>query len=133
MREERVDERLVGIARRRMHGEARRLHDDDEMRVLVQDLERDRLRARLGRPGRRNHDKEALARFDPPRRLRYDSPAARHPPFQDQRFEARARERRQRRGEQLIEPPAAIARAGLDLKAPLRRLAHAVRHAPSPR
>ena len=57
MRQERVDQRAAGMARRRMDHEAGRLVEHQEMRVLVQDVERDRLgrraspaSARAGRP-----------------------------------------------------------------------------------
>ena len=38
----------LGIAGRRMHHHAGRLVDDDQVRVLEADVERDRLRRRLG-------------------------------------------------------------------------------------
>src|SRR5262249_50068390 len=46
MGEERVDQGLVPVARRRMHNQARRLVDHDEGPVLVDDIERDLLRDR---------------------------------------------------------------------------------------
>ena len=49
-----VDQRAVGIAGGRMHDEARRLVDDDEVLVLVDDLQRDVLALRHCRRGRRH-------------------------------------------------------------------------------
>src|SRR5207237_6703558 len=43
MRDQRVDERTVGVARGGMHDEPRRLVDDDEILVLVHDHERNGL------------------------------------------------------------------------------------------
>ena len=48
MRQQRVDQRPLGIAGRRMHDHSGRLVDDDQMRILEADIERDRLRFRLG-------------------------------------------------------------------------------------
>ena len=49
MGDQRVDQRAVGIARRRMDDEPGRLVDDDEVLVLVDDVERDILALRLAR------------------------------------------------------------------------------------
>ena len=46
MGDERVDERAVGIAGRRVNHQPRGLVDDDEMCILETDTERDRLRLR---------------------------------------------------------------------------------------
>src|SRR5689334_1146398 len=48
MREQRVDERPLEIAGRRMHDHSGRFVDDDQMRILEADIKRDRLRFRLG-------------------------------------------------------------------------------------
>ena len=48
MRQQRVDKRPLGIAGSRMHDHSGRLVDDDQVRVLEADIERDRLRLRLG-------------------------------------------------------------------------------------
>ena len=66
---QRVDERAVRVAGRRMHDHAGRLVDDDQMRILEADVERDRLRRRLGGFGfGHGHDK-ILRRPDPLRRV----------------------------------------------------------------
>ena len=65
MGDQRVDQRAVGIARRRMHDEPRRLVDDDEVLVLVDDVERNILALRLGGRGGGHVDRVGLARFDP--------------------------------------------------------------------
>ena len=71
MGQQRVDQRPVRIARRRMHHEARRLVHDDQVFVLEDDGERDRLGDGPG--GRRLGDThlEGLAQFDPPGGLGY--------------------------------------------------------------
>ena len=53
MGEQRVDQRPVGIAGRRMDDEPRRLVDHDDVLVLVDDVERHRLRLGLVGDGRR--------------------------------------------------------------------------------
>ena len=65
MGDERIDEGAVDIARARMHDEPRRLVDDDEGIVLIDDIERHRLRFAAWRSRRRRHGQlEAVARFD---------------------------------------------------------------------
>ena len=51
MRDQRIDQRAVRIARRRMHDKARGLLDDDEVLVLMDDGERNILCFRPGRAG----------------------------------------------------------------------------------
>ncbi|MEL6980587.1 MAG: hypothetical protein AAGM38_18230 [Pseudomonadota bacterium] len=60
MVEQRVDQRAVLRARRRMRGHARRLDHHDQRRVLVQNRQRDRLSRRLGwfRSRRRQRDRQ---------------------------------------------------------------------------
>ena len=59
MGDERVDERPRLVPRRRMHHEPCRLVDDDEVVVLVDDGERDRLALRLRGSGRRQVERHA--------------------------------------------------------------------------
>ena len=47
MSDQRVDQRARAVAGARMHNQAGRLVDDDDVGVLVKDVERDRLRPRL--------------------------------------------------------------------------------------
>ncbi len=54
MGDQRVDQRARRIAGAGMHHESGRLVDDDELVVLIDDIERDGLGARLGRGGRRH-------------------------------------------------------------------------------
>ena len=72
MADQRVDQRAVGVARRRMDDEARRLVDDDEMVVLVDDVERDVLpdERRILRRRRLEGDPRALG--EPRRRIARD-------------------------------------------------------------
>ena len=48
MRQQRVDQRAVRIAGRRVHDHPGRLVDHDQVRILEADIERDRLRDRHG-------------------------------------------------------------------------------------
>ena len=68
----------VDVAGARMHDEAGGLVDDDDGVVLVDDVERDCLRLRLGAHRRRHANLEAVARFDRVFRVLYGR-AARAP------------------------------------------------------
>ena len=71
MGDERVDERCLTIARRRMHHHAGRLVEHDKLVVFVQNIQRD-VFARNGGFGRRRHSERNLViRFDPPGRVFY--------------------------------------------------------------
>jgi hypothetical protein len=59
MMQQRVDQRAVGITRRRMHHHAGRLVDHDQVLVLVGDDERDLLRGGCGGHGFWNGNLEA--------------------------------------------------------------------------
>ena len=59
-----VDQRLVGVAGSGMDDQPGRLVEDEQIVILEQDIEVDRLRLGLGRLGRRNIDDETLAGFD---------------------------------------------------------------------
>ncbi len=61
MADERVDQRALGVARRRMDDEARRLVDDDEMFVLVDDVERKIFADQLGMLWRRRLEGDSRA------------------------------------------------------------------------
>ena len=60
-----IDQRAVGIARRRMHHQPGRLVDDDEVLVLINHGQRDILALRTRRHRRGHGDRIGLARFDP--------------------------------------------------------------------
>ncbi len=66
MREQRVDQRPRRVAGRRMHDHAGRLVDDDQVRILVHDSQRDGLTRESDRRSLGDNDGENLARFDPP-------------------------------------------------------------------
>ncbi len=108
MGQKRVHQRAVQIAGRGMHHEPRLLVDDDEIVVLVEDDERNVLRLRLGRYGRRHGDGIALARFDPEVRVSYRGFAFAHAAFFDQRLEPRARQIGQPLCQEMIQPPASM-------------------------
>jgi hypothetical protein len=65
MRQQRVDQRTVEIACRGMHDQTRRFVDHDQVCVFVYDDKRYFLRLWFGRSGRRDRNRENLARFDP--------------------------------------------------------------------
>ena len=90
MSDQRIDESALSMASAWMHDEAGRLVDDDEGVVLIDDVERDRLRrGRRGREGGQS-ELEALARFDPVFWVLYGRPAACHLPLLDQSLQPRA-------------------------------------------
>ena len=100
-----------------MDDAAHRLDDDDEMLVLEQDLERDRLGARLCRTGRRHHDRVVLVRPDPVGRVGHRDLAAAHAARPQQSLQPRAGERRQGPGQHLVEPLTDMQRLGRHLEA----------------
>ena len=66
MGDEGVHERAGPVARRRMHHEARRFVNYDDVRILVAHVEGDVLAARRGRGRRRRGQAVSLARAQPP-------------------------------------------------------------------
>ena len=70
---ERVDERVVAVAAGRMDDEARRLVEDDEQVVLVEDLQRDLGDAVSGLRRRRERQADFLAELDAVRAIEADS------------------------------------------------------------
>ena len=106
MGDERVDERAARMPRRRMHDEPGRLVDHDEVVVLVDDRERDRLRLRLGRRGRRHDERDARARARLERRIAHNGSSTVTRPsrisacrrLRDRSGKARARTRSSRSG-----------------------------------
>ena len=64
MGEERIDQRPVGMARRRMDDQARRLVDDDQVRVLMDHRKVQGLGLRGRRSRRRYANREALTGAD---------------------------------------------------------------------
>lgn len=96
MRDKRVHQRHVRVAGRGMDDEPRRLHHDDQLRVLVDDIERDRLARGARRRGRRHRHFDALAGLHAVggvrRRARPRLAHQRHAAFLDQLLHARARQ-----------------------------------------
>ncbi len=70
---ERVDERVVAVAAGRMDDEVRRLVEDDEQVVLVEDLQRDLGDAVRGLRRRRERQADFLAELDAVRAIEADS------------------------------------------------------------
>ena len=96
MRQERVDERPLRVAGRRMHDHPRRLVDDDQVRVLEADVERDRLRLRLGGFGFRQEHGDDRAGSGARCRVAQHPAAAFDAPVEDQLLQAAARQLRQK-------------------------------------
>src|SRR5262249_36760737 len=90
MGDKRVHERAVGIAGAGMHDETRGLVDDDDRLVLVDDVERNFLRFRLGARRCRHADLEAVARFDRIFHVLYGRAAEHYVTLPDQSLQAGA-------------------------------------------
>ncbi len=114
MGDQRVDQRALGVAGGRMHHQARRLVDHDQRVVLVDDIERDRLARGLGRLGRRQRDGDGVAGFDVAGGIADRARRDRDLAVEDQRLQARARQRRDARGEHAVEPLAFLLGGDLD-------------------
>ena len=114
MGQQRVDQRVLPVARGRVDDESRRLVDDDDRIVLIHDIERDLLRPRLGRHRRGNRDVVEIPRFDPPGGVGYRRPAARNMAVLDQRLEAGPGDRGAIRRQQPVQAHSALAGPGGD-------------------
>ena len=104
MGDERVDERAARMPRRRMHDEPGRLVDHDEVVVLVDDRERNRLRLRLGRHDRRHDERDARARARLERRIAHNGIVDGDAPVADQRLQAAARQVGEGARQDAVEP-----------------------------
>ena len=107
--DEGIDQRAGGVAGRRMHGEALGLVDDDEVRVFVDDGERDRLRLGLGGRGRRHAHDIDLAGFHLAAEIVLHLAVAAHRSGADQRLQACPAEIRQVPHQETVQ---ALARRG---------------------
>lgn len=113
MCKERVDERVVGIAGRRVDDEACRFVEDDYLLILEADVERLRLRQWGVGLWNGHRDGKALTRFDLERGVSYRCTLARHLALFDKPLQPRARERAKPLGEQPVKPLAgSIGRGG---------------------
>src|SRR5207245_11544081 len=92
MGEERIHERAVGIAGCWVHHQPRRFFQHDQLRVLVADVERYRLRLGRVRHGRRERHRAALTWFDPQGGLLYGRAVHGYLACLDEMLEAGARE-----------------------------------------
>ena len=108
MGDQRIDQRARGVAGGRMHHQAFRFVDHDQRVVFVDDRERDRLARGLGLLGRRQRHRDGIAGIDVCRGIADRARLDRHLAVEDQRLEARARQRRDARGEHAIEPLAIL-------------------------
>ena len=108
VRQQRIDERTRGMAGARMGRHAFRLVDDDQVRVLVDDPERDRLRLRLCRNRRRHMHLVGLAGPDLAAQSGDGFAPARHLAGADQRLQARAAELGQAQRQEAIQALAGL-------------------------
>ena len=106
MGEQRIDESPVHIAGPRMHDETGRLVDHDEGIVLIDNIERDRLRHGSRGRGLGQGDLEALPQFDPVFWVLYGHPAAGHLTLLDQILQPCAAQVRQAITQEAIQPHA---------------------------
>ena len=88
MGDQRIDEGAGLIAGRRMHDQAGRLVDDDQLGVLVDDVERDRLRLRGRRLRRRHGHGDLVAGTEAPARLGHRHAVDFHGAGEDERLGA---------------------------------------------
>ena len=104
MGDERIDQRAVGIAGRRMDDKPRGLLDDDKILVLVNDMKRNVFAlGRCGR-GRWNGDFVGLAGFDPPVGVSYFRARKRDGAGVDQALQPGTAEIGKRRSQKAVEP-----------------------------
>ena len=116
MGDERVDERCLTIAGRRMHHHARWLVQHDELVILVQNIQRDVLAGNGGFSGWWHGERNLVIRFDPPGRVFYrvGSAVAYRASFDsagsgfDKRLQARAADFRRVLCQYLVEARAVI-------------------------
>ena len=106
MVKQRVDQRSVEIAGRRVDDEPGRLVDDEQMLVLENDLERDVLRFVVRRPWLRARQRGAIFAANLRRGVADRACRPLHCTAADQRFQPLARERRDGGGERAVEAPA---------------------------
>ena len=103
MGQQRVDQRAVVVARGRMHDQAHRFVEHDQVRVLIQNGEGNRLRLRRG--GDRRRDVEDIGRAEPGvlRRFGDGLAVALQAAFVYQGFDARAGESTGRLGQDAVD------------------------------
>ena len=114
MGDQRVDQRAGPVAGGGMDHQPARLVDDDDRIVLVDDIERDRLRLRLGVLGRRQIERDRVAGVDVVAGIADRAAVDGDPSVEDERLVARAREFGDVGGEHAVEPLAGL--GGRDLK-----------------
>lgn len=109
MGNERVDQRSIWISRGRMHDEASRLFDNDEVFVFVDHLKRDVLRPRNCRCRGRNADHIDFAGFDPEITVSYRFARMSDSSAFDQLPKARTAYIAECGGKKTVEPPSGVA------------------------
>ena len=108
MRDQRVDQCAGRMPGRRMHHEAARLVDDDEIVVLVDDIERDIFALRLRIVRRRHVDHDRVGGVDAVFGIADGPPADRDRAVENERFQPRARQALDPRRQHAIEARAGI-------------------------
>ena len=108
MRDQRVDQRAGRVSRGGVDDQAGGLVDDNERVVLIDDIERNGLALRLSRFGRRQRDRDGVAGVDGAGGIADRARRDRDLTGEDQGLQARARQRRDARGQHAIEPLALL-------------------------
>src|SRR5690606_27714585 len=98
----------ISMPRAGVHDEPGRLVDDDQVLVLIDDIERNAFRLRLGRLRRRHLDPEHLVRFDPVSGLAYRPARSRDVAGTEQRLNPGAAHRRELSRQKAIETHLAL-------------------------
>ena len=104
MRDQPIDEGAVLVPRRRVHDEPRRLVDDDEILVLMDDGERQSLAERLGGKRRRDAEIDPTASPDLARGIAHHDPVAAHEALAHQALEPGTGEIVEDAGKDAVEP-----------------------------
>lgn len=104
MREQRVDERVLGIAGRRVNDEPGRLIKHDQVLIFVDDVECHCLRQRPVGNRRGQIDEKILSQFDPQRGVLYRRAAQADLTGFDQSLQPRTRHRGKAGRQQPVEP-----------------------------
>ena len=114
-----VDERAVGVAGRRVDDHARGLVDHHEVRVLEDDVERDRLRLETGGRWRRHVEIEHVTFADDSGRTGHGrARGIEHVAALDQSLQLRTRALRHEDGQRLVEAAALLGRQDHEVAGP---------------
>src|SRR5690348_3811057 len=105
MRDQRIDECSVRISGRRVHDQASRFFDDDEILIFIDDLQGYVLALRNGRRRRGNADRVDFTGFDPEIAVSYRFASVRNGSVLDQLLKARTADVAECGDKKAVEPP----------------------------